>query len=134
MSEPEAQTLKMVIDAQHPARIVSIHQIVKLKGPITRGLIDYNGPAEILACRMSECCPLAVKKWGARPGSFGSYAGEEHRIPTITFELHKDAIRESADQLWKTYGRALLAAIAYPDRLLEKNNILPTSPIREYQP
>jgi protein MpaA len=123
LSEPEAQAVKKIIETYHPTRIVSIHQIVKLKGPITRGLIDYNGPAEILACRMSECCPLMIKKWGARPGSLGSYAGEELKIPIVTLEMHKDSIKQDADQLWKTYGKALLAAILYPELLSEKLSV-----------
>jgi protein MpaA len=120
LSEPECLALKSLIETRRPRRIVSLHQIVKLKGYITRGLIDYNGPAEILACRMSENCPLMVKKWGARPGSFGSFAGEESNIPTITMELPKNAADKNADDLWNAFGRALLAAIVFPDKLPDK--------------
>jgi len=79
LSEPESRAIEAVIRQYHPDRIVSIHQPLNC--------IDYDGPAQALAARMAQYCDLRVKKLGARPGSLGSYTGEELRIPTITVEL-----------------------------------------------
>jgi protein MpaA len=78
-SEPETRALMRVIETEHPDVIVSVH------APLA--CVDYDGPAEPLARRMSELCGLPVKKLGAHPGSFGSFAGVDRRIPIITLEL-----------------------------------------------
>jgi len=77
--------------------------------------IDYDGPASALAARMAQYCDLPVKKLGAEPGSLGSYAGLTLRIPIITFELLPSDSALSPERLWQRYGKALLAAIVYPD-------------------
>jgi protein MpaA len=109
LSEPEAQALQKVITEYHPNRIVSIHQ------PLS--VIDYDGPARALATRMAQYSDLPIKKIGARPGSLGSYC-EELKIPTITLELPKEATGQSGSALWGQYGRALMAAIMYPEHPL----------------
>ena len=63
--------------------------------------------------RMSEHCPLPVKKLGSRPGSLGSYAGVTLGIPTITFELHRNAAGQSPKFFWRFYGEALLQAVLH---------------------
>jgi protein MpaA len=110
LSEPEAQALQKIIKEYRPNRIVSIHQ------PLT--CVDYDGPARALATRMAQYCDLPIKKLGARPGSLGSYTGEELKIPTITLELPKEAATMSAPALWERFGRALMAAIMYPEHPL----------------
>jgi protein MpaA len=110
LSEPEARALQEIIREYRPSRIVSIHQ------PLT--CIDYDGPARALATRMAQYCDLPIKKLGARPGSLGAYTGEELKIPTITLELPKEAATMSASALWDRYGRALMAAIVYPEHPL----------------
>jgi len=106
LSEPESRAVEAVIRQYRPDRIVSIHQPLNC--------IDYDGPAQALAARMAQYCGLRVKKLGARPGSLGSYTGEELRIPTITVELPKSASNLDAPLLWQRYGRALMAAVQYP--------------------
>ena len=96
-----------LLDRYGPARIVSIHQ------PI--GCVDHDGPAEGLATVVAEHCGLPVRKLGGRPGSLGSYAGRDRGIPIITLELPGKASRLDEDELWRRYGGALLAAIAYPE-------------------
>jgi len=64
---------------------------------------------------MARYCDLPVRKLGARPGSLGSYAGENLRIPIITFELPCDADSLDSKSLWTRYGSALIAAVLYPD-------------------
>ena len=69
----------------------------------------------MLAERMGQYCALPVKKLGARPGSLGSYAGVTLGIPIITFEMLSADSQLNSVALWQKYGRALLAAIVYPD-------------------
>jgi protein MpaA len=107
LSEPEARVIRQLILEYKPDRIVSIHQPLNC--------IDYDGPARMLAERMGQYCALPVKKLGARPGSLGSYAGVTLGIPIITFEMLPADSQLNSDALWRKYGRALLAAILYPD-------------------
>jgi protein MpaA len=106
LSEPEARALQMAIREYDPDRIITLHQPLNC--------IDYDGPAKLLAKRMASECTLPVKKLGARPGSLGSYTGEELGIPTITVEMPKAATQLSEAALWKRYGEAMMAAITHP--------------------
>ena len=110
LTEPEAQALQTIIKDYSPSRIVSIHQ------PLT--CIDFDGPARALATRMAQYCDLPIKKLGAKPGSLGSFTGEELKIPTITLELPESAANASASTLWEQYGRSVVAAITYPEHPL----------------
>lgn len=114
LSEPEARTIAQLLSRYRPNRIVTIHQ------PLS--CVDYDGPAKALAERMAGHCDLPVRKLGARPGSLGSFAGETLNIPIITMELKKDDDGLSAQQLWDSYGHALLAAVAFPENI-EKSGI-----------
>ena len=107
LSEPEARLVKQLIEQYSPDRIVSIHQ------PLA--CIDYDGPGTTLAVRMAQYCNLRVKRLGAKPGSLGSYAGVDLDIPIITFELRQNDSKLDSDTLWRRYGKALVAAIVYPD-------------------
>ena len=106
LSEPETQAIDAIIQQYAPDRVVSIHE--------RTGCIDYDGPAYILAGRMAQYCDLPVKRLGARPGSLGSYAGATLGIPTITLELLAGDSKQDQENLWRRYGRALLAAVTYP--------------------
>ncbi len=106
LSEPEARVISRLITRYRPNRIVAIHQ------PLS--CIDYDGPAKTLAERMARYCDLPVRKVGALPGSLGSFAGETLNIPIVTMELRKNDDELTTQQLWDRYGRALLAAIAFP--------------------
>lgn len=107
LSEPESRLLYDFINTFNPARIVSIHQPLKC--------IDYDGPGKKLAYFMGDYCPLPVKKLGAMPGSFGSFAGATLGIPVITLELEREDDNLAAEQLWNRYGPGLMAAITYPE-------------------
>jgi protein MpaA len=107
LSEPEARVIKQLIEQYSPDRIVSIHQ------PLA--CIDYDGPGTNLAVRMAQYCDLPVKRLGAKPGSLGSYAGVDLGIPIITFEMLQGDSGLDSDTLWRRYGKALSAAILYPD-------------------
>ena len=110
LSEPEARAIRQVIMQYTPDRIVTIHQPLNC--------IDYDGPARMLAERMGQYCALPVKKLGARPGSLGSYAGVTLGIPIVTFEMLPADSQLNSQALWQKYGRAMLAAILYPDPVL----------------
>ena len=109
LSEPESRAIRRVILQHKPDRIVSIHQ------PLA--CIDYDGPAQALAESMGQYCDLPVKKLGARPGSLGSYAGVTLGIPIITFEMKRADSQLDSEILWRKYGKALLAAVVYPERV-----------------
>ena len=106
-SEPEARLVKQIIEQYSPDRIVSVHQ------PLA--CIDYDGPGTNLAVRMAQYCSLPVKKLGPKPGSLGSYAGVDLGIPIITFEMRQNDSELDSETLWRRYGKALIAAIVYPD-------------------
>lgn len=109
LSEPEARVIKKLIEQYSPDRIISLHQ------PLA--CIDYDGPGTTLAVRMAQYCSLPVKKLGARPGSLGSYAGVDLGIPIITFEMRQNDSGLDSNTLWQRYGKALVAAIVYPERV-----------------
>ena len=108
LSEPEAKAIYQLIQQYSPDRIVSIHQPLNC--------IDYDGPGSDLAYHMGRFCDLPVKKLGARPGSLGSYAGVTKGIPIITFEMLAEDSGLGSEGLWRKYGRALLAAITFPNQ------------------
>ena len=107
LSEPEARLVKQLIEQYSPDRIVSIHQ------PLA--CIDYDGPGTTLAVRMAQYCGLPVRRLGAKPGSLGSYAGLDLGVPIITFEMLQGDSGLDSQTLWRRYGKALIAAVVYPD-------------------
>jgi len=113
LSEPEARVIKKLIDQYSPDRIVSLHQRLQQQ----LACIDYDGPGTTLAARMAQYCTLPVKKLGAEPGSLGSYAGVDREIPIITFEMRTNDSGLNSNTLWQRYGKALVAAVVYPERV-----------------
>ena len=107
LSEPESRAIKAVLETYRPARIVSMHEPLKV--------IDWDGPGEELARHMGRFTDLPVERLGSRAGSLGSYAGEELGIPIITLEFPKGAGDRDPEDLWEDYGRCLLAAITFPN-------------------
>jgi murein peptide amidase A len=84
-------------DAQSEPGVLTLHEPLQC--------VDYDGPAKAL--------PVPVKKLGSRPGSLGSYAGITLGIPTITFELPRNAASQSPKFLWRFYGEALIQTVLY---------------------
>jgi len=109
LSEPESRAIDQILQKYLPQRIVSIHQPLQC--------IDYDGPGGPLAYQMAQYCTLPVRKLGAHPGSLGAYAGETLGIPIITVELPGGAEKLPNQVLWDRYGKMLLAAIVYPERV-----------------
>ncbi|NOX90581.1 MAG: murein peptide amidase A [Calditrichaeota bacterium] len=104
-SESETQTVLQLIDKYKPDRIISIHSDLRMN--------NYNGPARRLAELMSKFngYPVTGDVGYPTPGSFGTYAGYELKIPLITLEL-PDVPPEKA---WQQNYRALIEAINFKE-------------------
>ena len=115
----EAETLLMVaLLAQYqPRKIISIHSPYKV--------LNYDGPGKALAEAMAVHCGYEVTAdiGYPTPGSFGTYAGIERKIPVVTVELPPNADDpadpdvtlpcETLDEIWPAQAQSLLAAIAF---------------------
>jgi protein MpaA len=106
-SEPETRAIIAAVETMQPVRIVSIHSIRR-----GRHCNNYDGPAAGLAQAMARHngYPVEPTMGYPTPGSFGSWAGIDQRIPTITLELPRDL---SAADCWRENAAALLAFIDY---------------------
>ena len=106
-SEPETRTVMALLERHRPVVIVSIHTMRR-----GRFCVNYDGPAQALARAMADRCRYPVKHHIGyeTPGSFGTYAGIEGRIPTITLELPR---AKTGEACWQDVRTALLAALAF---------------------
>lgn len=100
VQQPESAALRKWIMAVQPALIVSIHE------PLA--CVDYDGPAKASAIELSRIINLPVRKLGARPGSLGSWAGEDLGIPVVTLELPARTRHWKASRFWNRFGQPLL--------------------------
>lgn len=104
-SEPETQLLIQLIEEWQPDRTITLHAI-------TRGRHgnNFDGPAEPLARIMSRHNSYSVLTsiGYATPGSFGSWAGVDRQLPTITLELPSDG---AGPVVWRENREALLSVI-----------------------
>jgi len=80
-SEEETQFLIDIINEHKPDAILTLHAPYEI--------VNYDGAAKVLAEKISELCGYPVQKeiGYPTPGSFGTYAGGELNIPTITLEV-----------------------------------------------
>ncbi len=83
-SEIETKFLVEVLKEYSPDIILTLHAPFKV--------VNYDGPAEIFANEISKIIEYPIKYdiGYATPGSFGTYAGIERNIPTITLELDEE--------------------------------------------
>ena len=83
-SEPETRAVMSLVESTDPDRIITIHSI-----NLHRFCVNYDGPARRLAKRMAATngYPLQPSIGYPTPGSLGTWAGRERRIPVITLEL-----------------------------------------------
>lgn len=92
-SEPETQLIVQLVEQTDPAAIVTVH------APLDA--INYDGPAEALAEAMSEASGVPIDQdIGFYPGSFGSYAGIDLQIPTVTLELPASLRSSAGHEKW----------------------------------
>jgi protein MpaA len=108
LSEPETVAIHKAVASLKPRRIVSIHSISR-----GRQCNNYDGPGEALARRMAahNGYPVRPTIGYPTPGSFGSWAGIDLRIPVITLELPRDL---PGDAAWEGNRAALLEALREP--------------------
>jgi protein MpaA len=103
LSEPESLALATLVDELAPARILSIHSIRR-----GRHGVNFDGPAGDLASLMASHngYPVLETMGYPTPGSFGSWAGIDRQIPTITLELPRD---QAGPDAWRDNRTAIFA-------------------------
>lgn len=103
-SEIETRFIIDILENYQPNRILTIHSPFKV--------VNYDGPADEMAEKMSKFngYPVQVDIGYPTPGSFGTYAGKERNIPTITLELPKDKEPQS---LWDDNKKAIYYFISF---------------------
>ena len=104
-SEPETRAVIAAVRRYRPARIISIHSIDR-----HRQCNNYDGPGKAIAVGMSRFngYPVVSSLGYATPGSFGTWAGVERGIPTITLELPS---HQSPKRCWEDNHGALLCLL-----------------------
>lgn len=80
-SEIETKFVQEIIEEFSPDIILTLHAPYKV--------VNFDGPAQEIAQKISEIINYPVQSdiGYPTPGSFGTYAGVERNIPTITLEL-----------------------------------------------
>ncbi len=88
-SEDETQFVISVVEKYNPKFILTLHAPFKV--------VNYDGDAKDLAEEISKIINYPVEKniGYPTPGSFGTWAGIEKGIPTITLELDEEIDVES---------------------------------------
>ncbi|MEI8128652.1 MAG: DUF2817 domain-containing protein [bacterium] len=83
-SEIETKFLIEIVEEFSPDIILTLHAPYKV--------VNYDGPAQEIAEKISEIIDYPVQQeiGYPTPGSFGTYAGVEKNIPTITLELDEE--------------------------------------------
>ena len=104
-SEPETIAVMALVRRYKPSMIISIHCI-----DAGKQCINHNGPARQIADSMARHngYPVTDVMDHPTPGSFGTWAGDELGIPTITLEMPSDL---HAEECWSTNQQALLEAL-----------------------
>jgi murein peptide amidase A len=105
LSEPESKALHDLVLDIKPVRILSLHSI----RPPRHGN-NFDGPARTLAELLASHnrYPVLPTMGYPTPGSFGSWAGVDLQIPTITLEFPST---EPAPKVWADNREAILAFI-----------------------
>ena len=100
--EPETKAVIKAVERYRPTRIITIHSIDG-----QRFCNNYDGPAGAWARRMARLNHYPVRRsiGYATPGSFGTWAGCERGIPTITLELPS---HHSSKRCWEDNRAALV--------------------------
>ena len=98
-SEIETKFLMEVIDKYSPKLILSLHAPFKV--------VNYDGNAANFAEAISKIMNYPVQEniGYPTPGSFGTYAGIEKNIPTITLELDEECdIKDLINPVFKVFN------------------------------
>ncbi len=101
-SEPESRLAMALVEEIRPDKIISVHEPFKVNNfdnaegrPLAEAMAEHNG------------YPVRGDIGYPTPGSFGTWAGIERKIPMVTLEI------ESGAGAWKKNREALLAAIRH---------------------
>ena len=97
-SEIETQFLIDTIEEFKPKLIITLHAPYKV--------VNYDGPAQNIAEKISQIINYSVEAsiGYPTPGSFGTYAGVERQIPTITLELDETCpVENLIDSMYKIF-------------------------------
>jgi murein peptide amidase A len=102
-SEPETRAVIRLIEKYKPDAIVTIHSIDR-----NRFCNNYDGPGRKLAQQLSRYnkYPATSTIGYPTPGSFGTWAGVERGVATVTLELPS---HHSAKRCWEDNRRGLLS-------------------------
>ena len=97
-SEIETKFVMEVLEEYCPHIILTIHAPYKV--------VNYDGPAKEIAQKISQIINYPAKNdiGYPTPGSFGTYAGVERKIPTITLELDEEVdVKEFIEPMNKIF-------------------------------
>lgn len=97
-SEVETKFLIDVVEEIKPQLILTLHAPYKV--------VNYDGKAEEIAKKISQIIgyPTEASIGYPTPGSFGTWAGIEKGIPTITLELDEECdVRELEEPVFKIF-------------------------------
>jgi protein MpaA len=83
-SEEETRFIIELVEKNMPKLILSLHAPYKV--------VNYDGDGEQISKKISEIMSYPVEEsiGYSTPGSFGTWAGIERKIPTITLELDEE--------------------------------------------
>lgn len=101
-SEIETQFVIDVIEKYKPELIITLHAPYKV--------VNYDGPAREIAEKISEIIkyPVEASIGYPTPGSFGTYAGVERQIPTITLELDETcSVEDLIEPIFEIFDEVL---------------------------
>ncbi len=104
-SEIESKITVKLIKKIKPHLIISLHSY-------ERPMVNFNGLCENLAFAMSQKNGLIAKSdiGYPTPGSLGSYAGWERKIPTITLEIERG---QNEKNVWECHAEGLVAGLEF---------------------
>ena len=98
-SEKETQFVISLVEKYNPKLILTLHAPYKV--------VNYDGDAREIAEKISRIInyPVESSIGYPTPGSFGTWAGVERNIPTITLELDEEveveSLKESVFKIFK---------------------------------
>ena len=109
-SEPETLAVIKAIELVKPSRIISVHSGLRCNNP------DGPPAATDLAALLARHngYPVQPNVGYPTPGSFGSWAGADLRIPVVTLELPR---HNNGEKAWAENRAGLLAAIGQDPEL-----------------
>ncbi len=96
-SEPETRSIMSLLERHPPDLLITLHAAL--------GCVNWDGPAERIAAVMARVngYPLCSYLGYETPGSLGTYAGIDRRIPMVTIELRDtnavDLVKENLPAL-----------------------------------